>query len=131
MIREYTSGDLAEIKRIYRDEGYTFELPNLEHPLMLVKKVLADERADHVRMAAFGRLHISALLFVDRKWGAPEQRLIAIRELQDEMLKGASEFGLDIATTQAEGRFAERIEKDLGWTRGWGTMYYRSIDANK
>jgi len=122
-IREYAAADLEAIKRIHNGK---FELPDPAHPLMLVKKCLVDDE-ERVRMAAFGRLHISALLFVDPKWSTPETRLEAIKELQKDMDAQAGAFGIDIATTQAEGRFAERL-KDLGWDRGYGEMFYRSID---
>lgn len=122
-IRPYSSGDLAAIKRIHNGK---FELPDPSHGLMLVKKCLVDDD-EQVRMAAFGRLHISAMLFVDPTWESPKIRLAMIKELQKDMDATAGAFGIDIATTQAEGRFAERL-KDLGWTRGFGEMFYRSID---
>lgn len=123
-IREYTAADLARVKQLAH--GAAFELPDLRHPLVIVKSVLEDDDGA-VRMAAFGRLHVSALLYVDPEYKTPEFRLAAIRELQKEMDGKASALGLDIATTQAEGRFAERLEKDLGWIRGFGQMFYREV----
>lgn len=122
-IREYTAADLAAVKRLHKGG---FEFPDLTHPLVLVKKVLVDD-ADKVRMAAFGRLHINAMLFVDGRYKTPDERLAAIEELQKDMIAQAATFGLDIATTQAEGRFAERL-RDMGWTRGFGEMFFRSIE---
>jgi hypothetical protein len=126
-IREWASDDLDQLKAIHRMNGYGFELPNIEHPLVLVKKVLADEN-NVARMVALGRLHINAMLFVDPHWNTPEYRFNAIVALQEEMLRDAGEKGLDIATTQADGRFAERLTmQPFNWTRGWGTMMYRDI----
>ena len=124
MIRDFTSGDFQEVSRIHQENGYSFELPNFEHPLVIVRKVLDD---GGVKMAAIGRLHCSALMWVDANWKTPEERLAAIKELQNEMMKEASEkYGLDVVTTQADGRFAIRLEKDLGWFRGHQAMFYRT-----
>jgi hypothetical protein len=119
---------LEQLKALHKTNGYKFELPNIDHPLVLVKKCLVDEM-DSPRMVALGRLHINAMLFVDPFWGTPEGRLQAIAQLQDEMCKEAAEKGLDIATTQAEGRFAQRLsEPPLKWTKGFGEMFFRNID---
>ena len=126
-IREYTDADLVAIKKLPEDPR--FKMPRLDHPWMVIRRVLADEN-DRPRMAAFGRIHVNALLFVDHSWGSPEERLEAIRILQEDMIERAGEMGLDIATTQAEGRFAERL-RELGWHRAWGELYYHDIQSHK
>jgi len=123
MIREFKPSDLAAIEAMHGNPAYT--MPQLDHPLMLVKKVMADEH-DEPRMAVFGRLFISAVLFVDHTWLTPQERLEALRLLQSAASQDARLRGLDLMATQMEGRFAERM-RDLGWTRGWGEMYYRDI----
>jgi hypothetical protein len=123
MIREFKPSDLAAIEAMHGNPAYT--MPQLDHPLMLVKKVMADEH-DEPRMAVFGRLFISAVLFVDHTWLTPQERLEALTLLQSAASQDARLRGLDLMATQMEGRFAERM-RDLGWTRGWGEMYYRDI----
>jgi len=123
VIREFKPSDLAAIEAMHGNPAYT--MPQLDHPLMLVKKVMADEH-DEPRMAVFGRLFISAVLFVDHTWLTPQERLEALRLLQSAASQDARLRGLDLMATQMEGRFAERM-RDLGWTRGWGEMYYRDI----
>jgi hypothetical protein len=123
-IREYTPADLEAVKRLH--EGHDFQLPDLNHPLVIVKRVIVDDE-ERVRMAGFGRLHASVILAVDRTWSTPAGRLAAVTELQKDMMAQGSEVGLDIVTTQAEGRFAERLA-EMGWTKGFGEMFYRSID---
>lgn len=123
MIREYTSEDFEHIKRMNPNPAYEF--PDLMHPLMLVRKCVIDEEGKP-RLAAFGRLHINALLFVDHAWKTPADRLAALMELQTAMMDDARAKGLDIATTQVEGRFAERLAQ-LGWIRGFGDIYYHDI----
>jgi hypothetical protein len=46
--------------------------------------------------------------------------------LQAAAMDDARARGLDIATTQMEGRFAERM-KEMGWIRGWGEIFYHDI----
>ena len=123
MIREYQPSDLAAIEQMHNGNG--FVMPQLDHPLMIVRKCMVDED-DVPRLAAFGRLHINALLFVDHHWKTPAERLEALKELQTNMLEEGRSHGLDIATTQMEGRFAERM-KDLGWSPAWGELYYHDL----
>lgn len=124
MIRTYQPEDLAAIKRLHTNPDY--KMPRLDNPWMIVKKVVVDEN-DRPRMAAFGRIHINALLFVDHTWRTPEERLERLKELQAEMIEEARALKLDIATTQAEGRFAERLRDELGWLPGWGELFYHEI----
>lgn len=122
-IREYKSSDLELIEAMHGNPAY--EMPELDHPLMLVRQVLVDDN-DIARMAVFGRLHINALLFVDHSWKTPQERFEALRELQAVALLEARSRGLDIATTQMEGRFAERMQA-FGWIRGWGEIFYHEL----
>lgn len=123
MIREYKSEDLKAIEAMHGNPAY--QMPQLEHPLMLVRQVFADDD-DRPRMALFGRLLIEALLFVDHSWKTPNERMIALMSLQESGMAEARRRGLDIVTTQVEGRFAERL-KQMGWIRGWGEIYYHEL----
>lgn len=123
MIREYKPSDLKAIEAMHGNPAY--QMPQLEHPLMLVRQVMADDD-DRPRMALFGRLLIEALLFVDHSWLTPEERLIALMNLQESAMAEARRRGLDIVTTQVEGRFAERL-KEMGWIRGWGEIFYHEL----
>lgn len=123
MIRVYQEEDLAAVERLHTNPAW--KMPALDNPWMLIRRVVVDEH-NRPRMAAFGRIHINALLFVDHEWKTPAERLAHLKELQEDMFTEARRLKLDIATTQAEGRFAERLE-ELGWIRGWGDLYYHGI----
>jgi hypothetical protein len=125
-IREYISVDLESIQKL-TSADYT--VPQFDHPWMIIRRVLTDDD-DRIVAAAFGRIHVNALLFVDHSWGDPAARLEAVKMIQEDMIERAADLGLDIATTQMEGRFAERM-KELGWIRGWGDLYYHEIQNNK
>lgn len=126
-IREYRSEDLEAIEKLHANPAY--KMPRLDHPWMVIRRVLVDE-SDRPRIAAFGRIHVNALLYVDHSYGSPAERFEAIKLLQADMIEQAGTMGLDIATTQMEGRFAERMS-ELGWIRGWGDLYYHEIQQNK
>lgn len=123
MIREYRPEDLKIIEAMHGNPAY--KMPQIEHPLMLVRQVMADDD-DRPRMALFGRLLIEALLYVDHTWKTPSERMIALMSLQESAMGEARRRGLDIVTTQVEGRFAERL-KQMGWIRGWGEIYYHEL----
>ncbi|MBA0085987.1 MAG: hypothetical protein HRJ53_13395 [Acidobacteria bacterium Pan2503] len=123
-IREYKPKDLEAIVRMVpNNSGY--KMPQIEHPLMLIKKVIVDDE-DYPRMAGFGRLHINALMFVDHTWRTPPERLELVRRLQEATFDEGRERGLDIVTTQVERRWGKRLE-ELGWIKGWGEIYYHDL----
>ena len=123
MIREFRPEDLQAIEKLHGNPAYA--MPQLDHPLMLVRKIMADEK-DLARMAVFGRLFISALLFVDHSWLTPRERLAALDLLQSAAMDDARAKGFDLVATQMEGRFAERMQ-ELGWVKGWGELFFRNI----
>ena len=123
IIRKFKPEDREKLEALADNPAY--EMPQHEHPLMIVRTVVADGD-DKPRMAIFGRLLIEAVLFVDHSWGTPAERLEALKTLQEHAMDEARSHGLDIVTTQMEGRFAERMHQ-LGWKRGWGEVYYREL----
>lgn len=124
MIRNYDPSDLEAIERMLpRNAPYI--MPQLEHPLMLIRKVVIDENGQP-RMAGFGRLHINALMYVDHTWLTPNERLQSVIALQEATFAEGRERGLDIVTTQVDERWGHRL-KDLGWVKGWGELYYHAI----
>lgn len=126
IIRPYKPEDLRFIERLHSNPAY--QMPNLEHPLMVVKRVFADDD-DMPRMAGFARIQANVVMFVDHTWLTPHERFAAIKLLQDDMLAEGRELKLDIVVTQMEGRFAERMQ-DLGWVKAWGDLYYHAIPQN-
>jgi hypothetical protein len=123
MIRDFQDKDLEVLRKLHRQSGAKFEIPNINSPLVIVRKVLDDDGA---KMICIGELHISAMMWVDKNWKTPQERLDAVKELQNEMMVEAAKFGIDTATTQADGRFAERLV-EMNWTEAAGKMFYRSL----
>ena len=123
MIRDFQETDLEVLRKLHSQSGASWAIPDLSSPLVLVRKVVDDNGA---KMICVGELHISALLWVDKEWRTPQERLNAVEELQTEMMNEAAKFGIDTATLQADGRFAERM-KEMGWTEAEGRMFYRRL----
>lgn len=126
LIRPYKPEDLEAITRLHDNPAY--QMPDLNHPLMVVRRVLVDEN-DVPRLAGFARIQANVVLFVDHSWLTPLERLDALEKLQNDMLNEGRIIKLDIVTTQMEGRFAERMQQ-LGWIKAWGDLYYHAIPTD-
>lgn len=124
---ETTTTDLKKLSsaasRLHN--GQSFELPDLEHPLVVVKRAI--EADGEIRVVVIGRLELHITLLVDHEWATPEERLEAIKQVQIEAHADASKLGLDEAFAEVPERWGERL-KDLGWVPAKGKLYYRRID---
>lgn len=124
-VRDYLASDFDRVKDIYLQRKYEFELPDLDHPLILSRKVLVDSE-DIVRLAAFARLQVNAYLLVDGKWETPKMRLESMEKLQGAMIDRCKFFGVDEASAQVEPRFARRL-KGLHWRPAPGVTVARNL----
>lgn len=125
MIRDYQAADYDRVVEIFKQRAYEFKLPDLDSPLMLTRKVVADSDGV-VRLAAFARLEVNAYLLVDSSWETPKARLDAISGLDDAMRERCRFFGVDEANAQVHPRFGRRLER-LGWKPALGATYYREV----
>lgn len=126
MIRDYRGSDHEQVQDIFRQRRYEFQLPDLASPLILVRKVIADDH-DVARMAAFAKLQANAYLLVDSTWKTPIERLAAIQGLQDAMIERCQFFGIDEASAQVGYRFGRRLEDKFGWKAALGKTMYREV----
>lgn len=127
MIRDYQPGDLAQIKEIHRAQGFGYDLPDLDSPLCLVKKVRVE--GGRVVAAMFLRITAETFLLVQ---GSPESKGRAIFELQPEVLREAFEKGLADIVCVLPPEIADEFgpvmqDERLGWSqdREW-PMFSRS-----
>lgn len=118
VIRDLEPSDLQEIKQIHENSGLDYQFPDLQSPLFLVKKVLSID--GRVRMCVAGRLQLEAYLFMDRTdWADPEQKLVAIQELDRVATEEAREKGIDeivLWTPPDMARWERRLFEDLGFS---------------
>ncbi len=125
VIRDLEPSDLQEIERIHENSGIDYQLPDLQSPLFLVKKILAvDGRA---RVCVAGRIQLEAYLYIDHSdsWADPEQKLVAIKEVERVAIEEARAKGVDevvLWLPPEMERFGRRLVEDLGFNvdrKGW------------
>lgn len=124
-VRTYTEKDFARIQKFHSEAKHGFELPDPEHPCVLIRECIVDDRGV-VRLAGFARLQANAYLLVDGKWKTPAERLEAIQILEYVMIEKGRVMGLDQVTAQVTPRFGKRLE-DMGWSKGIGTTYSKEF----
>ncbi|MGA9668244.1 MAG: hypothetical protein WBQ94_03500 [Terracidiphilus sp.] len=127
MIRDYRPEDEEQVKALHAAMGLDYALPNLDSPLVFVKKV-KDVDGTIVAATLF-RITAEAYLLCS---GGPEDKWTAMTELQPEALIQAYEKGLDdllcVVPPELVDRFRKRLGL-LGWEQdreGW-TLFSRKV----
>ena len=124
VIRDYTADDFEVVKQIHETTQIDYQFPDINSSLFLVKKVL--ELDGKVVMAAGMYIQCEVYLWSSKEdWGDPEQKLVAIKALDKEVMKETWLKGVDQAVLwlpPGMKRFGERLTEDLGFSRdrsGW------------
>ena len=115
--------DLARVHELH--EGHSFELPDAAHPLVMLKECV--EVNGKVVAIGIARLELNVTLLLDHDWATPQDRLEAVRQLQNSMKAKASQWGIDWAHAEVPERWGKRLE-ELGWQPARNRMYYLRID---
>lgn len=118
IVRDMTAEDLHALKNIHARQGIDYAFPDLKDPLFFVKKVrVVDER---INSALILKLCAETFLLLDE--GRPQDKMTAMRELQDEVLREAAARGLsEIHASVPSIGFDKRLAQ-LGWLKdrpGW------------
>jgi len=134
-IRNYTDGDLAELKRLHTQQGFEYDFPDLSDPTFAVGRVAEED--GRPRMAAFLKIHAEAFLLVDQNFGTPRDRWKMLLELHEAVRSDAKELGLQGVTCWIppeltkktsmgqDSAFVRRLRK-LGWNRDlWEAFSFR------
>ena len=130
MIRNLTAEDLEAIKDIHKSQGFDYSVPDLTHPLFLVKKVR--EVDGRVVAAMCLRITAETYLFCE---GSSVAKARSIEELQPEVLREAWEKGLSdvvcVIPPEIAEAFAPVLER-MGWRRDrdW-PMWSRELDEER
>ncbi len=130
MIRDMLPSDIPEIIEIYTEQGFAYSIPDLNDPLILVKKVR--EVDGRVVAALFLRLTAETFLLVQ---GSPVEKGRAIEELQPEVIREAWQKGLSdivcVIPPEIQESFGPVLQR-LGWSRDrdW-PMYSRGTELEK
>jgi hypothetical protein len=118
-IRDYQSTDLDALKTLHAGCGFDYQLPDLEAPSMVVKRLVVDE--GQLRLAGFLRLTSEAFMLGDiQRWRTPAWRLAALKILHDDMRHKAQILMLDDVhcwiPPSIEKSFGKRL-LELGWSK--------------
>lgn len=130
-IRNYEAQDYPRIASLLEAQGLDYQLPNINHPLFLVKKVLEDEDGN-VQLAAGLQLITEAYLWGNPDWSTPRARWEALLALHEEVRTAAQDTGIEDTVLwmppELDKSFGRRLKK-LGWDkdRPWPT-YSRKVD---
>jgi hypothetical protein len=119
LVRDYRPSDLEAVKAIHEATQINYSFPNLNSELFLVKKVLEVDGV--VRVAAGMYIQTEAYLWSDQSdWADPEQKLVAIKVLDKEVMEATWLQGVDqcvIYLPPGMERFGERLCETLGFTK--------------
>jgi hypothetical protein len=119
IVREYTPGDLAALKRMHERQGFDYAFPNIADPIFVSKLVVEDGPAGVV-MASLARLTCEMYLLMDPEAGSARDRYGRIVQLHRAGQTDLAARGLDDAHAwlppRIAVRFGRRLEA-LGWIR--------------
>ena len=117
-VRDLKPTDCEELAKIHAKMGMDYEMPDLNSPLFLVKKVVTDENGKVIG-ASVVRLEAECYLWLDPEI-APRTKMNCMLELQPEILRSSWEKGLENLVawipSWMEKKFRRRLHQ-LGWIR--------------
>ncbi|MGA8408070.1 MAG: hypothetical protein WB680_12895 [Candidatus Acidiferrales bacterium] len=114
-IRPYTDADLDALRRAHASQGFDYPFPDLSDPIFVSKLVLEDD-AGRVAMAALARLTCEMYLLVDRSGGLDDAGVADTGGQNPRASGGLKKSGLASASQQ---RYAQLLalhgacERDL------------------
>jgi hypothetical protein len=124
VIRDCRPSDLPAIRKIHEATQIDYAFPDLTSPLWIVTKVVEVDGV--VRVAAGMYVQAETYLWLDKSdWGDAEQKMVAIKALDKEVMQSTWLKGVECAVLwlpPGMERFGKRLTQDLGFTRdrdGW------------
>lgn len=128
-IRRYRSEDEPSLRKMHAQQGFAYELPDINDPIFLTKLVLEDDEGRPV-MAVLARLSCELYLLAEPGAGTPRERLAAFLALHGSAERELGRRGLEDGTCwvppQIEKAFGRRLAR-LGWVRDPWPSYSRKI----
>lgn len=119
VVRDYQASDFERVKELHEASGIDYKLPDLSSPLFLVTKVVEVDGV--VRQFGGLMLQVEAYLVADYSdWGSPQEKLDAIRRLDEVAMHEAWLRGIDCCVLwlpPGMDRFGERLVEDLGFSK--------------
>jgi hypothetical protein len=128
IIRDMVASDLPELQALHKRMEIDYQFPRIG-PLFLVRKVAVDGNGKIIGSLLF-KLRAEAMLLLE---GEPEEKMLAMCELQREALAEAYQKGLDEVDCAVPDQigFSKRLA-ELGWVAerdGW-TLWTRKTEVS-
>jgi hypothetical protein len=113
MIRDYENGDRHALESIHAASGFDYKFPDLDDPLFIVKKVIAEDLTERVIQGIALKLQAEVYIWVEPDYATPEVRWQRLQELTDAAKLAAWEKGLDSLVCVVPPEIADSFEKRL------------------
>ena len=115
-IRAYQSADLARLRQLHAQQGFSYPFPDLDGPLFPVIEV--GEESGQVQIAAALRVTAEAYLLMDGGYGTPKDRWQALLKIHEAVRQKAVETGFAevqcFLPPEVPKSFGRKLKK-LGW----------------
>lgn len=127
-VREYQPEDVVEVERLFRANGFDYELPDPTGSDILSCMLLTD--GEKTVMAALLRKEVNCMLLVDHRSGTPVDRWQRLQALHELARQKAEDAGIKEANAWlppgVEKQFAPRLEM-FGWKLNLWPNYSRKV----
>lgn len=129
MVRPFHPDDLSQLEKLYREQGFAYDFPNLHDPLIHIK--LVGEVDGKIVNAAFCKLVGEIYFLADRNAGTPRQKFDNFVVLHDAGCEAAYRQGglTEIAAwvpPQIAKPFGRRLMR-LGWQKPLWTCFSKEL----
>ena len=113
LIRDYRPEDKDILEKIHFDQGIDYKFPDLDNPLFFIRKVCEVNG----RIIGSLVLKVCAETYLLLGEGKPQDKFLAMKELQGSVLQAAYDNGLDeVHAAIPDIGFDKRLEQ-LGWEK--------------
>ena len=130
LIRPYVHEDLAQVRALHRAQGFSYDLPDLEAPAMLVRAVIEED--GEITHAAFLR-KTSEAYWIFNPAETKRDRLGRLLALCKEMTGPAGRAGIDDVHAFLPPEIVnEKLHRTLlrmGWEKPLWVCYSRKVNS--
>ncbi len=118
-VRSIIPGDIQKLQELYRQQGFPYELPDLNGPHIETVHVVADDNDEPLCAVIVER--IVQVYFVCGDFGPPHAKSYALRMLHGSVSAELKTKGYSEATgfpsPPVAAKFSRWLEKRFGWTK--------------
>lgn len=130
MIRPYMTSDAIDLREIFGKQGFDYACPEFSDPGFVSKTVF--EKDGKAGMAVLCRLTAEAYFFMDKEFGAPDEKWAAFLQLHEAAREDCLRRGLDDVYCWIPPMLAKSFGKRLmrlGWGRNLWPSFNRSLSV--